>query len=915
MAYLTFKEIEGFEKSRLEKLYKRRVDPSDPTAPSFEEWKKGLSKSEVKQVGVVAVMNGDKILMGKRSDNGKWTNPGGHLEGKEKPKDGALRELYEEAGLEHDNAEKMFSKKVTAPDGVKLVVHAFKVEHDGQKPTSKNDPDKEVKKWEWIDTKNMPDEVKDNLHSPKNVILQKLGIIKAMIFDLIKATSHKYIRKYKRGSTWVYVYHEGEKKPRRLPPEAIAHLKELEELGDKDAKALLESMGEYSEPKLQLLRELADMGDEDAKKHLLNNHAIDRDQEKLEEAVLPHKRPEEDSTVKELTATQREKMRNAAIKAMDPTLKYLEGHATSQFSISLGGITGLQGLQNEINAEINSASNIKEALEKLNTIVKKIENKHRDLGNPSNGTIRDLGGYGNATYNGFVKELESKGLLPEGYSTVHQRAKGATTHSVPEARNIEEQIRQNKAREAQEKIAAEARAKAEAEAAKARLVAANAELFAKHGDSLKKMSMYRWIDESNGRSETLELNDAQRIHLMKGIEKFWGKDFKFDRFIENLQGHPDVQISPNIAFAKSLIEMGRGESLTGSISVSFTFTERTTNRKITRASRTINKKSDGSISWDNGCFGRPSNADLERYESMSKGLYAGVEKNLREITANYTGAAKQNTRVTIGNAANSGFGDGYKGSLVWAKHCFDWQGSSQKDSWKSTWNSRVDKYARAGLHPEDVAFLKTKIASCEYPEDFVRLGVKVTREQALKLTGRDNFDFDFNRLFASKGSMDLGDIIIIDSGTGGWGAENYIWKTTGRAGELNKRRATFYGWDNESPRGTGSHSAKPLTTRTTAPTAPTTPRPASSSTGTTSPPSNDHEMRARDAIRRMRPRTSDPRRVNISITPKRLRIMNNWPIPRLEVFLNEAPMTPAAKAKVRALLATMRVNARASERG
>ena len=40
-----------------------------------------------------------KILLIKHKKNGKWTQPGGHIEGNETPEEAALREVYEETGL------------------------------------------------------------------------------------------------------------------------------------------------------------------------------------------------------------------------------------------------------------------------------------------------------------------------------------------------------------------------------------------------------------------------------------------------------------------------------------------------------------------------------------------------------------------------------------------------------------------------------------------------------------------------------------------------------------------------------------------------------------------------------------------------------------------------------------------------
>ncbi len=40
-----------------------------------------------------------KILLVKHKKNGKWTQPGGHIEGNETPEEAAIREVYEETGL------------------------------------------------------------------------------------------------------------------------------------------------------------------------------------------------------------------------------------------------------------------------------------------------------------------------------------------------------------------------------------------------------------------------------------------------------------------------------------------------------------------------------------------------------------------------------------------------------------------------------------------------------------------------------------------------------------------------------------------------------------------------------------------------------------------------------------------------
>ena len=162
-----------------------------------------------KEVASVAVVHDNKILMMQRRDNDRWTLPGGHLDEKEDPKEGAKRELKEEAGIEANKLKKLGTKEVKTFTGKEMKIHAF-IYEPKEKPkfTAKNDPDREAKTYKWVDMENFPEDIKHNLHSPRNVVLEKLGILKSLLtkslgFDLFKSRTHKYIRKYKRGGKWV----------------------------------------------------------------------------------------------------------------------------------------------------------------------------------------------------------------------------------------------------------------------------------------------------------------------------------------------------------------------------------------------------------------------------------------------------------------------------------------------------------------------------------------------------------------------------------------------------------------------------------------------------------------------------------------------------------------------------------------
>lgn len=118
-----------------------------------------MTNGKTKRVAICLVTDeNDKVLMGKRNDNEKWTNPGGHLEKGECPFMGCARELKEEAGLDAKNIE-----LVRAGFENGILLYLFKVEVDSnQKVDTSKDPDNECDDFTYEE----PFDHIENLHVP-----------------------------------------------------------------------------------------------------------------------------------------------------------------------------------------------------------------------------------------------------------------------------------------------------------------------------------------------------------------------------------------------------------------------------------------------------------------------------------------------------------------------------------------------------------------------------------------------------------------------------------------------------------------------------------------------------------------------------------------------------------------------------
>jgi 8-oxo-dGTP pyrophosphatase MutT (NUDIX family)/RimJ/RimL family protein N-acetyltransferase len=143
--------------------------------PYFYTIKSELRKKESDKVASVAVFNSEgRLLFGRRNDNNLWTLPGGHFEVGETPEAAARRELKEEAGFNADQLEHL-GEDFAGRNNDKQI-YAFSTTVNGN-PDASADPDAEIGEWKWVDVSGgLPAEIRDNLHSPKNVTLRLLNL-------------------------------------------------------------------------------------------------------------------------------------------------------------------------------------------------------------------------------------------------------------------------------------------------------------------------------------------------------------------------------------------------------------------------------------------------------------------------------------------------------------------------------------------------------------------------------------------------------------------------------------------------------------------------------------------------------------------------------------------------------------------
>lgn len=142
--------------------------PSTPLSNSYSET---AINFKGRKVAVVGIISGNEILTGLRRDDNKWVFPAGHIEVGEDPRDGAIREVFEESGIRllPTDLKPIDQEIVLDSEGNKIALFSFMASVNKQEATSDNDPDKEVSEWRWVNISPETFELKaDNRHAGKN---------------------------------------------------------------------------------------------------------------------------------------------------------------------------------------------------------------------------------------------------------------------------------------------------------------------------------------------------------------------------------------------------------------------------------------------------------------------------------------------------------------------------------------------------------------------------------------------------------------------------------------------------------------------------------------------------------------------------------------------------------------------------
>ena len=112
--------------SNKKKVDSDRLERKKKKAKLKKSLERYIEKNERKGAGCLVINKEGHMLLGRRTDNGMWSTPGGHVDGDETHKEAALRELREESGLVGKDAEECNSAKYRGYDTKQFIVTSFR---------------------------------------------------------------------------------------------------------------------------------------------------------------------------------------------------------------------------------------------------------------------------------------------------------------------------------------------------------------------------------------------------------------------------------------------------------------------------------------------------------------------------------------------------------------------------------------------------------------------------------------------------------------------------------------------------------------------------------------------------------------------------------------------------------------------
>lgn len=108
------------------KVDKKRIERKKKRAKLKKSFESYLIKNERQGAGCLVVNQDGHILLGRRSDNGMWSSPGGHVDPGENFEEAARRELKEESGLVARDCEELLSGRYRGYSTKQFVVRSYK---------------------------------------------------------------------------------------------------------------------------------------------------------------------------------------------------------------------------------------------------------------------------------------------------------------------------------------------------------------------------------------------------------------------------------------------------------------------------------------------------------------------------------------------------------------------------------------------------------------------------------------------------------------------------------------------------------------------------------------------------------------------------------------------------------------------